>query len=341
MNEFSASLERLTDIVPEMIGKRVLIVGDVMVDEYLTGEAERISPEAPVPVVRVIEDSHVIGGAGNVAMNIKHLGGEPTLVCATGTGSGAEQLDLLLNEDDIKHTFIKVPGRKTTIKTRIMASRQQMLRIDREDTSPLPEDALTSLIEFLRAEIENYDVMIVSDYGKGVVSSTFLQDLAALRSECAPHLKVLVDPKTPNFALYQGVFMLTPNAKETSEGAHLPVGNKEEIIAAGNAIFDMLGCANLLTTLGPKGMAVFQGQNDVVQIPTMAREVFDVTGAGDTVIATAALSLAAGHSLLDACVLANYAAGIVVGRVGASSVSQQELIDTIDSSPLPDLERWA
>ena len=322
-------------------GKKVLIIGDVMVDEYLTGDAERISPEAPVPVVRVTDDAHVIGGAGNVASNIQQLGGAPTLLCVTGTGSGAELLDALLCKGNIEHRFIRVPGRKTTVKTRIMASRQQMLRIDREDATPVSGEARTALMEQVAERLSDFDVIVVSDYGKGVVTAELLHELSMLCKSASHGPRILVDPKSPNFSLYQNVFMLTPNAKETSEGAGLPVTTQEEILAAGRELFTRIGCTTLLTTLGARGMALFQGPDDVVRIPTMAQEVFDVTGAGDTVIGTAALALAAGHTLLDACLLANYAAGIVVGRVGASVVTPSELVQAIQQIPVPQLERWA
>ncbi len=326
--------------VPAMAGKRVLLIGDVMVDEYLTGNAERISPEAPVPVVRVFEDRHVLGGAGNVARNLRSLGGEPHLICATGTGSGAELLDSLFEKEGISRSMVRIDGRKTTRKTRILADRQQMLRIDREDTSPITGEAFEQLLETVAERLPDYDVVIVSDYGKGVVSRAFMQRITALRDASPNRPKILVDPKTPNFRWYMDVSMLTPNAKETSEGANMPAGNREEILAAGKAIFDLLHCDTLLTTLGPQGMALFEDRNTVWHIPTMAREVFDVTGAGDTVIATTALALSAGVPLLESCMLANYAAGVVVGHVGAATVTPQGLIDAIRQSAAPVVERW-
>jgi len=338
--ESGMTTRAMSDMVPLLAGKKVLLIGDVMVDEYLTGDAERISPEAPVPVVRVFNDRHVLGGAGNVARNICSLGGIPHLVCITGTGSGADLLDSLLTTDSIDHTFIRIAGRKTTRKTRIIASRQQMLRIDREDTSPISGEALEEVFKVVSQCIDEYDVCIVSDYGKGLVTQTFMERLTALCRSAARNPKILVDPKTPNFKWYKSVFMLTPNAKETSEGANMPVGTQEEIIAAGQAIFDLLGCDRLLTTLGPQGMALFEGRESVWHIPTMAREVFDVTGAGDTVIATAALALAAGLPLLESCMLANYAAGVVVGHVGAATVSPEGLVEAINRSGVPEIEQW-
>ncbi|UZP66557.1 bifunctional ADP-heptose synthase [Desulfovibrio mangrovi] len=340
MTESRMTTQALAAMVPSLAGKKVLLIGDVMVDEYLTGEAERISPEAPVPVVRVFNDRHVLGGAGNVARNLCSLGGVPHLVCITGTGSGSDLLDSLLTTDGIDHTFIRIAGRQTTRKTRIIASRQQMLRIDREDTSPINGAVLEEVLGVVAACINDYEVCIVSDYGKGLVTQNFMERLVALRDASASKPLILVDPKTPNFKWYKNVFMLTPNAKETSEGANMPVGTQEEIVAAGQAIFDLLGCDRLLTTLGPRGMALFEGRDAVWHIPTMAQEVFDVTGAGDTVIATAALALAARLPLLESCMLANYAAGVVVGHVGAATVSPEGLVEAIKRSGIPDVQRW-
>lgn len=330
----------LAALVPALAGRKVLLIGDVMVDEYLTGDAERISPEAPVPVVRVFDERHVLGGAGNVARNLCSLGGIPHLVCVTGTGSGADLLDSLLASEQIHHSFIRIAGRKTTRKTRIIASRQQMLRIDREDIEPISGEAQDEALGIIAACINEYSVLIVSDYGKGLITQSFMERLTALRDASHSRPMILVDPKTPNFKWYKNVFMLTPNAKETSEGANLPVGTKEEIVTAGQAIFDLLGCDRLLTTLGPRGMALFESRDCVWHIPTMAQEVFDVTGAGDTVIATAALALAAGHPLLESCMLANYAAGVVVGHVGAACVTPEELRAAIELGESPTLQRW-
>ncbi len=340
MTETHIASHALAALIPGLSGKRVLLVGDVMVDEYLTGDAERISPEAPVPVVRVEGERHVLGGAGNVARNLCSLGGDPFLVCITGTGSGADLLERLLDAEGIRHAFVRIEGRKTTRKTRIIAGRQQMLRIDREDVAPIAPSSLDAVFGVITDCINDYDVVIVSDYGKGLVSQSFMERLTVLCQNSSSRPKILVDPKTPNFKWYTNVFMLTPNAKETSEGANLPVGTEEEIVAAGQAIFDSLGCERLLTTLGPRGMALFEGRDTVLHIPTMAQEVFDVTGAGDTVIATAALGLAAGYSLLEACMLANYAAGVVVAHVGAATVSPQALAEAIEHAEAPAIRRW-
>lgn len=341
MGNYDIDASALADLVTRMAGARVCVVGDVMIDEYLVGDAHRISPEAPVPVVRVTEDRHLVGGAGNVAKNIRSLGGVPRLVSVCGTGPRAAQLRRVLDGEGVHADFVEIPGRPTTLKTRIMARQQQMLRIDREETSPVGGQHLAALLERVEAACTGCDVLIVSDYGKGIVTQEFMDGLEGLWQRKGARPAVLVDPKTPNFGLYRHVFMPTPNAKETSEGANLPTGTREEILAAGRAIFDLLHCQHLLTTLGPKGMALFETAETVWHIPTTARSVFDVTGAGDTVIATVALSLAAGIGLLQSCVLANYAAGLVVGQVGAASVTPAELREAIATLPVPHVARWS
>lgn len=340
MTDYIIDKATLTSEVERFAGKEVLIIGDVMVDEYLIGDAVRISPEAPVPVVHVTEDKRLAGGAANVARNIRTLGGIARLVSVCGTGPRSLILHDVLNEQGIEADLVEIPGRPTTIKTRVIARHQQMVRIDREDSSPVTGTDLDEVMKRIAAQLAGQRVVIVSDYGKGLITADFMKRLRALCDAELDPPAILVDPKTPNFHLYTGVDMLTPNAKETSEGAGLPVGNQQQILEAGDAIFEKLGCRNLLTTLGANGMALFEGPNTVWHVPTVARSVFDVTGAGDTVIATAGLARSAGISLLDSCILANYAAGIVVGQVGAASVTPDELCEAIRTVPTPPVRRW-
>ncbi len=333
-------LRHLSASVKKLRQGSVLIVGDVMVDEYLLGDAERISPEAPVPVVRVTEDKLVLGGAGNVARNISALGGGARLIGVVGEDAGAERVRDLLGHSGLSADCVVVPGRPTTIKTRIIAQQQQMLRVDREMAAPLAAPDVARLLERIAAVLADYSVLVISDYGKGLVSKELLDGIRKLCISCARPPLLLVDPKTPNFHLYTGAYMLTPNAKETSEGAQLPARNPEEIVRAGQEIFRKLSCAHLLTTLGSQGMALFLSPQEVWHIPTTAQKVFDVTGAGDTVIAAASLGLSAGLDLLDACVLANYAAGIVVGEVGAAVAGPKALHEALHTLPVPTVTRW-
>lgn len=339
--KYALDSSRLLANAARLPGVRVLIVGDVMLDEYLFGDAERISPEAPIPVVHVAESRTLVGGAGNVARNIRSLGGEVALIGVCGVDAGAARLKELLFADGVTAMLQHEESRPTTLKTRILARQQQMLRVDRESSSPLESAARDGVLAMLAEAMPQYDVMVISDYGKGLVSGPFMEGLRALAGTMKRPPRILVDPKVPNLPLYAGVDLLTPNAKETSEGTNLPVGSPEDILAAGRALMRRLGPRHLLTTLGARGMALFAGPEEVWHIPTMAREVFDVTGAGDTVIATVALALASGMELTDACLLANYAAGIVVGEVGAATTSLERLMKTIESLPAPDVVRWA
>lgn len=329
------ALRRLEDLR----AGRVLVVGDVMVDTYLMGDALRISPEAPVPVVRVEETRHLLGGAGNVARNIAALAGQSVLVGLIGRDRDGDRLEAMLNEAGVTPRLVR-GERPTTVKSRVLARNQQMIRLDQESQSPATPEEYSALLRVLEPLVPEFDVAVVSDYGKGLVSAGILDDIRRLgRSGGCGEIKVLVDPKPQNISCYRNAWMLTPNAKETSESTGLPVHTRAEILAAGRRLREKLDAAHVLTTLGADGMALFSADGPVWHVPTMARQVFDVTGAGDTVIATAALALAVGFPLVDACVLANYAAGIVVGKVGAATASVEELHAAMQGAPVI-MERW-
>ena len=330
----------LATVVPQLANKRVLVVGDVMLDTYLTGDAERLSPEAPVPVVRVSGEELVLGGAGNVARNIMALGGCPMLIGQVGQDPEADKLRTVLEQHAIAHDLAVSPYRPTTVKTRVLARRQQMLRLDREDASLFTPEERDTLLATLEPHLATHDVIILSDYAKGFMSESFMAELHRRLALQHVHPIILVDPKPSNIGCYTGVTLLTPNTKETGECAGMPAGNRQEILAAGRAILARTASPHLLTTLGPDGMALFVSSEEVWHIPTVARDVFDVTGAGDTVIATLALGLAAGQGLLPSCMLANYAAGLVVARVGAATASPEELANALRRLPVPDVTRW-
>lgn len=332
---------RLVREVDKFADGKVLLVGDIMLDEYLEGDAERISPEAPIPIVRVFHNRLLLGGAGNVARNISTLGGKVHLVSVCGSDAKGDVLEGLLASEGITADLRRLATRPTTLKTRVIARNQQMLRIDHEETMPLNSEETSGLLATLGELVGDYSTVIISDYGKGVVTRELVQGLCSMRSASATKLRILVDPKTPNFPLYQGVHLLTPNTKETSEAANMPAGTPEEIFNAGAAILAKLDCEHLLTTLGAKGMALFYSSDSVWHIPTAAQKVFDVTGAGDTVMATLALGVASGVELLDACVLANYAAGVVVADVGASTISSETLQDVLRTAPEPIISKWS
>ncbi len=341
--EIIYSSQRLMEWLPRLNGARALIVGDVMLDEYFIGDAERISPEAPVPVVKISDDRLLLGGAGNVARNMRSLGGLPHLIAVCGNDSGAGEVERLCREGGISAAIVRDPSRRTTIKTRIIARQQQMLRFDQEDAAPLAASVLSEVMRQIEARLAEHTVLILSDYGKGLICAGLMSELRALRNRLLAEgrdLKILVDPKTPNWNLYQGAYLLTPNTKETGEGSGLPVASQEEIKAAGAALAKTLGSRRLLATLGAQGMAVFTSPGLVWHIPTAARKVFDVTGAGDTVIGVLGLALAAGIPLLPGCLLANCAAGIVVGEVGAAAVSLPQLKAAIGAASGYTATRW-
>ncbi len=321
-----------------LAGKRVLVIGDVMLDTYLVGDAQRISPEAPVPVVKIEEERHLLGGAGNVARNIAALGGEASLIALCGYDADGERLHGMLREAGVTPHLVRCKERPTTIKIRILARNQQMIRLDKEDNSPVSREAGREMREVLAALVPEFDVVVVSDYGKGIVDAMLLADIRRASPQ-GEKLKILVDPKPQNTPFYHGAYLLTPNTKETSEASHMPADGKEQILAAGRALRGELNAEHVLTTLGAEGMALFGREKEVWHVATSARQVFDVTGAGDTVIATTALALAAGFPLLSACVLANYAAGVVVGKVGASTASVQEIRTQIEAFP-PEMALW-
>ena len=329
------------DLAARLRDKRVLIVGDVMLDQYLFGDAERISPEAPVPVIRLEQERCYLGGAGNVARNVTALGGKASLVGIVGDDDAGHMLQDLLRQEAINAHVLKCPGRVTTRKTRVLARNQQMLRLDRENPCPLQPEEERLLLDCLAPLAAEHEVLILSDYGKGLVSPSSMEALRTLLGALPYAPLVLVDPRPQNMHHYQGAFLLTPNLKESADSVHLSTRSQDEIIAAGRAVMARSGTRHLLMTLGPQGMALLLATGEVWRIPTAARAVFDVSGAGDTVIGTVALGMAAGMPLLPACMLANFAAGIVVAKVGTATATPDELIDAVMTWPVPDLEKWA
>jgi rfaE bifunctional protein kinase chain/domain len=328
-----ASLDRL-------VGVPVLVVGDVMLDHYLSGDAERISPEAPVPVVRVSGERHLLGGAGNVARNIAALGGSPELVSVVGADDPGRVIQDLMAREGLSGQLVVEKKRATTIKTRIIARNQQMLRVDREESRKLDGGSLEALDALMRQAASRHKVIVVSDYGKGVVCQTLMNTIRTLKQSSADGPLVLVDPKVVNAGLYAGVDLLTPNAKEAGELAGVAASGREGVIKAGLAIFKRLRCRQLCITLGPEGMAVFERPGKVYHVPTVARNVYDVTGAGDTVMSVLATALGAGLGLAAASILANYAAGIVVGQVGTAVATHEALRKTMGNVALPDVSTW-
>lgn len=304
--------------LPAFSQARVLVVGDVMLDRYWHGGTSRISPEAPVPVVRVESTEDRPGGAANVAVNVLSLGGQATILGLTGDDADARALERLLRQRGAQVEFVRVAGVPTITKLRVISRNQQLIRLDFEDAT-LQSDQQT-LLERFKALLPDADVVVLSDYGKGVLrqAQEFIQ---AARMAGKP---VLVDPKSRDFSIYRGASVITPNRGEF-EAVVGACGSDEELAAKGLRLLDALGLEALLITRGEEGMTLLRAGHEPLHLPAQAREVFDVTGAGDTVISVLASGLAAGLELPEAMVLANAAAGIVVGKLGTASVTAAEL----------------
>ncbi len=310
-------------------GLRVAVLGDLVLDEYLFGEVNRISPEAPVPIVRVQREKAVLGGAANVAANLKALGAEPVLIGTLQKDPAGDRLMQLLARLGIAMDGLVLdPSRPTIIKTRVIGQTQQMLRIDREEPGTPDLQVLDDLQTSLERALGSCAALIVSDYAKGVVSEPVTD---TVRRVCAAKgIPWIVDPKPGHKALYRGATLMTPNTKETLELTGLPVKHDGEIAAAGQALVADLGLRGLLVTRSEKGMALFAPDADHSEpwmIPTMAIEVFDVSGAGDTVIAAFSAAVASGADWKDAAMLANAAAGVVVAKMGTATVTPDEILD--------------
>jgi D-glycero-beta-D-manno-heptose-7-phosphate kinase len=305
-------------------GARILVVGDVMLDEFLWGRVARISPEAPVPVVEVTHQSFHLGGAGNVANNVNALGGQAVLAGVIGRDVAGDKVRHSLVQSGVEDALaLAEAGRPTTIKTRIVAHHQQVVRADRERTDDLPAETEDALLERLRETLPGCRAVIVSDYQKGVVTARVMKSLRALAARQG--VPMLVDPKVRHFELYRGAAVVTPNQSEAEQACGLRIRGEADLHAAGEKILKRVDCGAALITRGEHGMSLFVRGARPLHIPTAAREVFDVTGAGDTVVATLALALAAGAALPEAAVLANCAAGVVVGKLGTATANPEEL----------------
>ena len=318
--------QRAVEIVGKMPGREVVVYGDVMLDEFVWGDVTRISPEAPVPVVDIRRESVHLGGAANVLANLVGLGARARVVGVIGEDSAGARLRAELCETSPAHRdacLVVERERPTTVKTRIIAHNQLVVRADRERRTPVTGEVERGLIEILREAIASADAFIVSDYDKGAVTPGALAEILPLA--VARGIPVLVDPKIRNFDSYRPATLVTPNHHEALRLTNTEDYTDDGLRRAGFEIQERLGCEAVLVTRGERGMMLLEKGREPVYVETVAREVYDVTGAGDTVIATLAASLSAGATVLEAAVLANHAAGIVVGKVGTAAVSADEL----------------
>ena len=314
---------RLETLLDELHRVRLLVLGDLVLDEYVWGDVERVSPEAPVPVVHVQDETVVLGGAGNVARNVAALGGTVAFCSAVGDdAAGRRAADLLENLGADAKGLVVAEGRPTTRKTRVIARSQQIVRFDRETVEPLPPDLGRRLLEAVEVALPSCDGVVVEDYGKGVLSGQIGGE--AMRRFLDRGVPVAVDPKAA-LAPYRGATLVKPNLREAEALSGVQIGGAEDLRRAAAYLCEELGGASVVVTRGGEGMTLFEGGGPGVDVHTAAREVFDVQGAGDTTIATLALALCGGASLLEAAVIANAAAGVVVGKVGTATASIEEV----------------
>lgn len=336
-------MKNLKAIIKKFKEARVLVIGDLIFDEYIWGTVDRISPEAPVPVVWANKRTYIPGGAANVANNIRSLGANACLLGVVGEDKNGETLLSELRKRGIntRGVFIE-SNRLTTVKTRILAGHQQVVRVDWEHTHSLSNDLNQRIAKFIRKNIDDFDAVIIEDYGKGVINQGLLEELTLLARK---NKKIItVDPKEEHFQYYRNVTSITPNRRELENAVrNLKIKDTtnrfkintdrlftdKDIDLAAGEILKYLGLDSILVTLGEHGMKLFEKSGRSVHIPTVAQEVFDVSGAGDTVISTFTLGLCVGASKLEAAHIANYAAGIVVGKVGTATTDRKELIERL------------
>jgi D-beta-D-heptose 7-phosphate kinase/D-beta-D-heptose 1-phosphate adenosyltransferase len=314
---------RLAELVDAFDGVSLLVVGDVMLDEYLWGDADRISPEAPVPVVHVARESEALGGAGNVVRNVVALGGRCHLCAVIGDDRvGRRVADLLKALGVDPAGLVALEGRPTTRKTRLVARNQQLLRFDRENEDEVSAEDARRLLRRIESTLPFADGVIFEDYAKGVLSESVIRGAMDLLN--AAELPIAVDPKH-SLAPYRGATLVKPNLRETEVLSGVRIRSPEDLARAVAALREELGEADFVVTRGSSGMTVFEGDAPGVDVRTAAREVFDVQGAGDTTIAALVLALRAGGSLLEAAVIANAAAGVVLGKVGTATATPEEV----------------
>lgn len=315
---------RIEYLFEKFNGKNIVIIGDLMLDVYIWGKVGRISPEAPVPVVEVEEESYRLGGAANVGLNIKSLGGNPILVGVIGYDREGNILSALMKENDfIRDGIILDEERPTTVKTRIIAHSQHVVRVDKEDKKDITEEMENKIITFIENQKSSIDAIIFEDYNKGVLTKSLIHRVVDFARR--NNIIVTVDPKFDNFFEYKNVTVFKPNRKETEDALQMKIDSEEKVIEAGKKLKEILKPEYLLITRGDKGMTLFSSDSRIDSIPTRARKVADVSGAGDTVIATLTVALASGAEIREAATIANLAAGLVCEEVGIVPIDKMNL----------------
>jgi D-beta-D-heptose 7-phosphate kinase/D-beta-D-heptose 1-phosphate adenosyltransferase len=314
-------------IVSEFKGKRVAVIGDVIADKFVWGKVSRISPEAPVPVVKVQREEMMLGGSANVINNVSSLGGKVSIFGIVGDDLMGRWVNESLQAMDVDVEGLVVDiSRKTSVKTRVIALKQQVVRIDDEVTEKISDNIREKIITTFKNNLSKFDAVVVSDYNKGVMTEKLIGEII----EEAKDVPVLIDPTVTNFKHYKNAFIIKPNALEACTFTHTQnEETREAVIESGREIIKRLNCQHLLITRGEHGMLLVEGDGDVVDIPTQAKDVYDVSGAGDTVISVFALGLAAKANLKDSAYISNVASGIVVGKLGTASVETGELLEAL------------
>ena len=317
-------LKKLRDLIPRFKNAKILVVGDVMLDRFIWGTVSRISPEAPVPVVWAKSESFMPGGASNVANNICALGAHAYMCGIIGDDEAGRTVVTELAKNGINSEGMLIDASRPTIeKTRIIAHHQQIVRIDKESDGPLKSRAIARILSYVKSKIEDIDAIIIEDYGKGLIVPRLIRELIILAKR---HKKILtVDPKKEHFTSYAGVTVIKPNRKEAEEASGVKIKDKSSLNRAGKKLLKSLKAEAVLITLGEDGMALFERKKDCVCIPTVAQEVYDVSGAGDTVIGIFTLARVAGAKMNEATHIANIAAGVVVGKIGIGVCEPDEL----------------
>jgi D-beta-D-heptose 7-phosphate kinase/D-beta-D-heptose 1-phosphate adenosyltransferase len=321
--------ERAAELVSKFATRNIVVLGDVMLDEFIWGDVTRVSPEAPVPVVDIRRESTHLGGAANVLANLLALGAKATVIGVVGDDSAGERILRSVRDKSVLQKdgeLILDKSRPTTIKTRIIAQNQMVVRADREHRTPVNRETEDRITSAVKAALETADALVISDYDKGVVTPRIL---AAVLPAAYGGMPVLIDPKLRNFNAYRPATLVTPNHHEALRIAGLEEDSDDNLRKAAQMIRACLSCDAVLITRGDRGMMLVEGDSDPVNVETAAQEVFDVTGAGDTVIAALGAALAGGASMTEAAMLANHAAGIVVGKLGTATASAKEVLDSI------------
>jgi len=318
--------KRFYELIGGIEGKKIAVIGDLMLDHYLWGSVVRISPEAPVPIVDITEESYRLGGAANVGNNIEEMGGIPILIGIIGNdNSGRILLDIMKDKNFDNEGVIIDDSRPTSIKTRVIAHNQHVVRTDRELRDEINEKTCNEILSIFKKKIGEVDAIILQDYNKGVLSRELIKGII---NEANKWQRIIaVDPKFNNFFEFKNVFIFKPNRKEAEASLGFKIDSEERLKIAGNLIKQRLNCKNVLITRGEKGMSLFEESGRFIEVETKAREVHDVSGAGDTVISILTMILVSGGDVLEAATIANYAAGVVCGEVGIVPIKKEQIIE--------------